>query len=330
MKEPKKNTKIYYTMGEVSEMFDVKPSLIRFWEQKFDILKPQKNKKGNRLFTPADIENLKLIYHLVKEKGMTLAGAQKRIKDNKNGLQRDIEVIDRLLSIKSVLMEIREELKAGSNDLYLPDDDTEQEQEMPEEGFSIEEEETAAEPDGAEKHLTDTDETQVNGTDGTDIFNRKIPDTGTVSPSPDLFADDDEELEKAIESEFGKLSGTSPWDDEDTYGNDEDIFNDALEQAGGGIPGTDDVRTENTAGTLFAETRNGAEKITAQDMETVISESVVAILETESPEPEYIAELSEELSEEASTAAEVMETLAELDGDKEGPKRPEIYDQTLF
>lgn len=65
----RKSRKIYYTMGEVSEMFDVNPSLIRFWEQKFDILKPDKNKKGNRLFTPKDVENLKLIYHLVKENG---------------------------------------------------------------------------------------------------------------------------------------------------------------------------------------------------------------------------------------------------------------------
>ena len=65
----RKSRKIYYTMGEVSEMFDVNPSLIRFWEQKFDILKPDKNKKGNRLFTPKDVENLKLIYHLVKESG---------------------------------------------------------------------------------------------------------------------------------------------------------------------------------------------------------------------------------------------------------------------
>ena len=61
----RKSRKIYYTMGEVSEMFDVNPSLIRFWEQKFDILKPDKNKKGNRLFTPKDVENLKLIYHLM-------------------------------------------------------------------------------------------------------------------------------------------------------------------------------------------------------------------------------------------------------------------------
>ena len=84
----RKSRKIYYTMGEVSEMFDVRPSLIRFWEQKFDILKPDKNRKGNRLFTPKDVENLKLIYHLVKENGMTLAGAAKRLRENKKGEER--------------------------------------------------------------------------------------------------------------------------------------------------------------------------------------------------------------------------------------------------
>ena len=75
--------KLFYSMGEVSEMFDVNASLIRFWETKFDILRPQKNKKGNRLFSPADVENLKLIYHLVKERGMTLDGAARCLKQNK-------------------------------------------------------------------------------------------------------------------------------------------------------------------------------------------------------------------------------------------------------
>ena len=117
-----KKGKIYYSMGEVSEMFDVNPSLIRFWEQKFDILKPHKNKKGNRMFTPEDVDNLKLIYHLVKEKGMTLAGAQKRIKDNKEGAQRDMEVIDRLLAIKALLLEIRQELKVGGEELIREDE----------------------------------------------------------------------------------------------------------------------------------------------------------------------------------------------------------------
>lgn len=111
----RKNRKVYYTMGEVSEMFDVNPSLIRFWEQKFDILKPDKNKKGNRLFTPTDVENLKLIYHLVKEEGMTLAGAQKRIKQNPEGLKRDMEIVDRLQRLKTLLLEVRQELK-GAND----------------------------------------------------------------------------------------------------------------------------------------------------------------------------------------------------------------------
>lgn len=102
--------RIYYTMGEVSEMFDVNPSLIRFWEQKFDILKPHKNKKGNRMFTPRDVDNLKLIYHLVKEKGMTLTGAEKRLKENREGLEKNLEVIDKLQGIKSLLLEIKQEL----------------------------------------------------------------------------------------------------------------------------------------------------------------------------------------------------------------------------
>ncbi|MCL2562170.1 MAG: MerR family transcriptional regulator [Rikenellaceae bacterium] len=100
-------------MGEVAEMFDVNPSLIRFWESKFDILRPHKSRHGKRLFTPRDIDNLKLVYHLVKEKGMTLAGAQKRIKENPEGISRDMEITDRLLRVRALLMEIRQELKSG-------------------------------------------------------------------------------------------------------------------------------------------------------------------------------------------------------------------------
>ncbi|MDD3107807.1 MAG: MerR family transcriptional regulator [Alistipes sp.] len=111
--------KVYYTMGEVSEMFDVKPSLIRFWEQKFEILKPDKNRKGNRLFTPQDVENLKLIYHLVKENGMTLAGAAKRLRDNREGEGRNMEVIEKLQRMRALLLEIRQELKSGGEELFL-------------------------------------------------------------------------------------------------------------------------------------------------------------------------------------------------------------------
>ena len=106
-----KPEKIYYTMGEVTEMFDVNPSLIRFWEQRFDVLKPEKNKKGNRLFTPSDVKNLEIIYHLVKERGMTLAGADKYLKTNKKELDRDTEIVRRLQTIRALLAEIREELK---------------------------------------------------------------------------------------------------------------------------------------------------------------------------------------------------------------------------
>lgn len=119
----KQTGKIYYSMGEVTEMFDVNPSLIRFWESKFDILKPHKNKKGNRLFTPADIDNLKLIYHLVKEKGMTLTGARNLIKANREGINRDLEVIDRLLGIKALLAEIRQELNVGADFEADPEED---------------------------------------------------------------------------------------------------------------------------------------------------------------------------------------------------------------
>ena len=113
-----KKGKIYYSMGEVAEMFDVSQPLIRFWESKFDILKPGKNKKGNRLFTPKDIDNFKLIYHLVKERGMTLAGAQKCIKSNPEGISRDMEIAERLQKIRALLMEIREELKTDGSEVY--------------------------------------------------------------------------------------------------------------------------------------------------------------------------------------------------------------------
>lgn len=117
--QKKPSRKMFFSMGEVSEMFDVNPSLIRFWEKRFDVLKPKKNAKGNRLFTPEDIENLKLIYHLVKEKGMTLGGAEKYIKDNKNVLKRDVQILEHLGRIRSALLEIKSELGAESSDTQI-------------------------------------------------------------------------------------------------------------------------------------------------------------------------------------------------------------------
>lgn len=92
-------------------MFQVNTSHIRFWENEFDILKPQKNKKGNRLFTKEDIENIKLIYHLVKERGLTLKGAKQKLKDNKEDTLDKHELVDRLKAIRQMLIEIKEKME---------------------------------------------------------------------------------------------------------------------------------------------------------------------------------------------------------------------------
>jgi len=102
--------KLYYTIGEVAEMFNVNTSLIRFWEKEFDMIKPKKNKKGNRLFTSQDIDNFHIIYHLVKENGMTLRGAKKKMKENKEETEYNFEIIKSLESIKEMLIEVRENL----------------------------------------------------------------------------------------------------------------------------------------------------------------------------------------------------------------------------
>lgn len=109
--------KLFYTMGEVAEMFDVNQSLIRYWESQFRVLRPKRNKKGNRLFTPEDIRNLKLIYHLVKERGMTLDGAKKALRQaaaDGAAMNRDAELMERLQHIRSLLEEVREDLKSGT------------------------------------------------------------------------------------------------------------------------------------------------------------------------------------------------------------------------
>ena len=108
-KEPKVE-KLYYSIGEVSNMFNVNASLIRFWEKEFEIIKPKKNKKGNRLFTKEDIENFKIIFYLVKERGMTLAGAKKKMKENKEDTLNNFEVIQTLNSIKGMLIEVRDNI----------------------------------------------------------------------------------------------------------------------------------------------------------------------------------------------------------------------------
>lgn len=111
---PYKETKVeklYYAIGEVASMFNVNTSLIRFWEKEFDIIKPKKNKKGNRLFTQKDIDNFHIIYHLVKERGMTLKGAKTKMRENKEDVEHNFEIVKSLENIKEMLIEVRESLQ---------------------------------------------------------------------------------------------------------------------------------------------------------------------------------------------------------------------------
>tara|TARA_B100000965_G_scaffold403183_1_gene430720 strand:- start:227 stop:562 length:336 start_codon:yes stop_codon:yes gene_type:complete len=102
--------KLFYQIGEVAKELDVNVSLIRFWEKEFDIIKPKKNKKGNRLFSKADFDNLKTIYFLVKEKGYTLEGAKKKIKENKNDQTDHLSIVRHLKEIRKFLVELKEQL----------------------------------------------------------------------------------------------------------------------------------------------------------------------------------------------------------------------------
>ena len=103
--------KIYYSISEVAESLNVNSSLIRFWEKEFEIIKPKKNSRGNRIFTKNDLDNLSLIHHLLKEKKYTIKGAEKRIRENKEGVNKNFEIIKNLQNIRGQLSQIRDELK---------------------------------------------------------------------------------------------------------------------------------------------------------------------------------------------------------------------------
>ena len=101
--------KLYYSIGEVAKAFDVNASFIRYCEQEFPIIRPRKNKKGNRYFTPEDLKNLKIIYHLVKEKGYTLDGARIALTTNSK-ISETVSMIDRLEFVKAELMKLKDSL----------------------------------------------------------------------------------------------------------------------------------------------------------------------------------------------------------------------------
>ncbi|HYG02627.1 MAG TPA: MerR family transcriptional regulator [Chryseosolibacter sp.] len=103
--------KLYYSIGEVSEIFNVAPSLIRFWESEFDIIKPKKNRKGNRQFTREDIDNVRTIYHLVKEKGFTLQGAKEMLRNDSDSVRDKMDILDSLKDVRKFLVELRDKLQ---------------------------------------------------------------------------------------------------------------------------------------------------------------------------------------------------------------------------
>ena len=102
--------KRYYGIGEVAEAFKVNTSLIRFWEKEFDVIQLKKNAKGNRKFTPEDIKNLELIYHLVKERGFTLEGAKTHLKEEKHKTLSNFEIIRKLEGVKAKLINLKNQL----------------------------------------------------------------------------------------------------------------------------------------------------------------------------------------------------------------------------
>ena len=102
--------KKYHSIGEVADMFNVATSLIRFWETEFDTIKPKKNRKGNRQFTVSDIEDVRLIYHLVKEKGYTLSGARELLKGGSQAAKDKMEALDSLKNIRTFLVELKNQL----------------------------------------------------------------------------------------------------------------------------------------------------------------------------------------------------------------------------
>ena len=109
-KRADKNLKLYYSIKEVAQLFDVKESLLRYWEKEFPMIAPKKAGGNIRQYTKEDIDNIRLIYHLVKEKGLTLDGAKRRLKQNKGDTVKTADIVKRLTEIKKELLSMRKEL----------------------------------------------------------------------------------------------------------------------------------------------------------------------------------------------------------------------------
>ncbi len=108
--QEKEVNKLYYTIGQVAQMFEVNTSMIRFYEKEFDILQPKLNAKGNRLFKPEDVENLKIIFDLIKNRGYTLQGAKEFLKNNSEGAKENLRVIASLEKMKTFMLDLVREM----------------------------------------------------------------------------------------------------------------------------------------------------------------------------------------------------------------------------
>ena len=115
--------KIYYSVGEVCEMFGVNASLLRFWEEEFPVLKIKKSSRGHRMYSTKDVDNLRLIYHLVKEQGMTLEGARKRLRSNPEGVSHDAEIMERLKNIRNMLAALKAEMGIDTEVIEIDDEE---------------------------------------------------------------------------------------------------------------------------------------------------------------------------------------------------------------
>lgn len=104
----KKAQKLYYSIGEVAEMFDLKDSTLRFWEKEFNIINPRKNDKGTRFYKEEDIDAVRVVHYLLKDQKLTLAGAKKRLKENKEGVVKQAELMNKLQQIKKELLDLKQ------------------------------------------------------------------------------------------------------------------------------------------------------------------------------------------------------------------------------
>ncbi len=109
LKSSFKPEKVFFSISEVAEMFDVNPSLLRYWEKEFKTIKPRTTSRGVRQYRQEDIEEIKLIYHLVKDKGLTIAGAKQKLKENRDGTIKTEEIVNKLKDIRAELLLLKNE-----------------------------------------------------------------------------------------------------------------------------------------------------------------------------------------------------------------------------